>query len=127
MSIQSEQFRRSRAPIPGAPFAGQIAGTRAYFEVEQITHGKTGKDERIRGILKPLYHSGYLTFQTKFKELDEQLLEYPSGKKDLPDVVAMCIKQLDPFAALHTMDEQTTDLAADNLPALPANFGRFAR
>lgn len=127
MAIKSEQFRRSQKLIPVGPFAGQIAGTRAYFEVEQITHGKTGKDERIRGILKPLYHSGYLTFQTKFKELDEQLLAYPSGKKDLPDVIAMCVKQLDPYAALHTMDEQNSDLSADYMPALPADFGRFAR
>lgn len=127
MAIKSEQFRRSQKLIPVGPFAGQIAGTRAYFEVEQITHGKTGKDERIRGILKPLYHSGYLTFQTKFKDLDEQLLAYPSGKKDLPDVIAMCVKQLDPYAALHTMDEQNSDLSADYMPALPADFGRFAR
>lgn len=129
MAIKSDQFRRSQLPIPDGwgPFAGQVAGTKAYFEVEPIMHGKTGKDERIRGILKPLYHTGYLTFQTKFKELDEQLLSYPSGKKDLPDVIAMCVKQLDPYAALHTMDEQSTDLTVDTLPALSADFGRFAR
>lgn len=129
MAIKADQFRRSQLVIPEGhgPFAGQVAGTRAYFEVEPITHGKTGKDERIRGILKPIYHTGYLTFQTKFKELDEQLLAYPSGKKDLPDVIAMCVKQLDPFSALHTMDSQSTDLTADTLPALNESFGRFAR
>lgn len=111
-------------PIEHGPLAGQAAGSKAYFEVEEITHGKTGKDERIKGILKPLYHSGYLTFERTFPELESQMFSYPDGKKDMPDVIAMCCKQLDPFSALHLGGQQ--DMSADTAEPLDASFGRFA-
>jgi hypothetical protein len=123
-TIKTEQFRRSREMIEHGPFAGQIAGTRAYFEVEPITHGNTGKSERIKGILKPLYHSGYITFERVFPDLESQLFDYPTAYDDFPDVVAMCVKQLDPFSALHLGTEG--DLAKDTAEPLGADFGRFA-
>lgn len=124
-TIKTEMFRRSREPIPdGLPGAGSPAGTRAYFEVTEITHGKTGKAERIKGILKPIYHSGYLTFERSFPELEAQLFDYPAGNDDFPDAVAMAVKLLDPFAALNMGSE--ADLSADTAEPLPADFGRFA-
>jgi hypothetical protein len=126
MAIRSEQFRRSRLPISAGPLLGQIAGTKAYFEIEEIKHGTTGKDQRIKGILKPIYHSGYLTFERAVPDLESQLFSYPDGKKDIPDVVAMCVKQLDPFSALHVVDEDGSDLTKDQAEPLPADFGRFA-
>lgn len=125
MSIRSAQFAKSREVIKIGPYAGQIAGQMSYFEVEQIMHGIQGKDQRIKGILKPIYHNGYLTFERSFPELDEQLLEYPSGKKDFPDVVAMAIKLLDPYAALHVMGEEGLPVS-ESLPPLPSDFGRYA-
>lgn len=123
-TIKTQQFVRSRETIEHGPFAGQIAGTRAYFEVEPIMHGKTGKDQRIKGILKPLYHAGNITFERVFPELESQLFDYPTGKDDFPDVLAMAVKQLDPFAALGAGDE--ADLAKDTAEPLDAMFGRFA-
>lgn len=125
MSIKAAQFSKSREVIPVGPYAGQIAGQLAYFEVEQIMHGHQGKDQRIKGILKPIYNNGQLTFERRFPELDEQLLEYPGGKKDFPDVMAMAIKLLDPYAALHVMGDEGLPVV-EKLPPLPANFGRWA-
>lgn len=123
-TIKTEQFKRSREVIEHGPFKGQIAGTKAYFEVEAITHGNTGKSERIKGILKPLYHSGYITFERVFTDLETQLFDYPAAYDDFPDVISMCVGQLDPFAALHLGDE--TDLAKDTAEPLSDDFGRFA-
>lgn len=123
-TIVSQMFRRSREIITTpSPITGQVAGTRAYFEVEPITHGKTGKDERIKGILKPIYHSGYLTFERVFADLETQLFDYPTGNDDFPDVLAMAIKQLDPFASLGATTEEDFSKPAE---PLPHDFGRFA-
>lgn len=124
-TIKTQQFVRSRKVIEHGPFAGQIAGMKAYFEVEAITHGKTGKNERIKGILKPLYHAGAITFERVFTDLEEQLFDYPAGNDDFPDVVTMAVKQLDPFAALGAMEEGQ-DMTKDNAEPLPDDFGRFA-
>ncbi len=70
-----------------------------YFEIECITHGRIGKDERILGILQARYANNYISHIRRFPELEGQLLDYPNGKKDLPDVVAMAISLLDPYAA----------------------------
>ena len=69
-----------------------------YFEIENIRHG-IKKDARILGILQPRYAAGYIIHTRVFAELEAQLLEYPQGKKDAPDALAMAISLLDPVAA----------------------------
>lgn len=86
--LKEEMFRR-----------GKTFGPSAYFEVEPITHGKVSKEERIEGILGPRYAAGYITHDHSFDEYEMQLLDYPTGKKDGPDVVAMAVALLDPYAA----------------------------
>lgn len=81
-----------------------------YFEIEAITHGKTSKDDRIKGILQPRYANEYIVHEQHFTELDTQLLDYPNGKKDAPDAVAMAVALLDPYAAAAVGDK---DLAED--------------
>lgn len=100
--IREEQFRKAKQ-----------FGPKAYFEVFPITHGQQGKIPRVEGILAPRYTAGYITHQKIFPELETQLLEWPNDKKDFPDVVAMCISLLDPFAA--TAFDHTTLDAAGNL------------
>ena len=78
---------------------GKLHGARSYFNIEPILHGKTGKVERVEGILSPRYAAGYITHQRRFPEYEEQLLDWPNGKKDGPDVVAMAVTLLDPVAA----------------------------
>ncbi len=78
---------------------GEMFRRKKYFVIEDIRHGKTGKDERISGILQPRYANGYIAHYRRFPEYEAQLLDYPKGKKDGPDVVAMAITLLDPYAA----------------------------
>jgi len=92
-----------------------------YFEIQTITHGKTGKDERILGVLQPRYASNYVVHLRRFVELETQLLDYPKGKKDLPDAVAMAITLLDPYAA--QASDPDFDLGEDEYPPLDEVFG----
>lgn len=111
-------------------YAAQGAGMEAYFEIEPITHGKTAKDERIKGVLKPLVSAGWLTFDPAIKvahpELHGMLIDYPNGKKDGPDVIAMAVRLLDPFAALfgETANENgMSDMTRDRAPPLRQVIG----
>lgn len=71
---------------------------RFYFEVKPITHGKQDKGERIEGVLQPRFASGYVELSRVFPELETQLLDWPNGKKDFPDALAMAIQLLDDTA-----------------------------
>ena len=93
--IRGEMFRRKR-----------------YFVVEEIRHGKTAKDERIKGILHPRYHGGHIAHYRRFPEYESQLLDFPNGKKDGPDAFAMAITLLDPYAA-NMADPDSNDLEKD--------------
>src|SRR5215207_516164 len=75
----------------------QVFGNRAYFGIKPITHGKK-KVERIEGILAPRYASGYITHQRHFPELVSEALDWPNGKRDTLDAVAMAVSLLDPVA-----------------------------
>lgn len=102
--IREEMFRKGR-----------------YFEIAAITHGKTGKDERILGILQPRYANAYIVHSRRFVLLEQQLLDYPNGKKDYPDVLAMCITLLDPYAAAAA--DPDTDLGDDEAEDLDIVMG----
>lgn len=97
--IRGEMFRRKR-----------------YFVIEEINHGNTGKDERIRGILQPRYANGYIAHFRRFPDYEAQLLDYPKGKKDGPDAFAMAITLLDPFAA-NMADPDSNPIAEDEYEA----------
>lgn len=92
--IKEEQFRRSR-----------MMGSVAFFEIIPIKHGKIAKTPRVEGVLSPRYMAGYITHQRRFVELEDQLLDWPHGKKDGPDAVAMAISLCDPYAAFAVPDE----------------------
>ncbi|MCK5603967.1 hypothetical protein KAR91_18920, partial [Candidatus Pacearchaeota archaeon] len=98
--IRQELFRRNR-----------------QFIVEAITHGSTGKDLRIKGILQARYANGQIAHYRRFPTYESQLLDYPRGKKDGPDVVAMAITLLDPFAA-NFADPESNPLEEDEYPPL---------
>jgi hypothetical protein len=95
--IQEEMFRR-----------GKTFGPRAYFEIEPVVHGNLDKITRIRGILAPRYAAGYISHNQIFAEYESQLLDFPNGKKDGPDAVAMAITLLDRYAAF-AFDSENAD------------------
>ena len=112
--VKGEQFRRSHTPVGETP----PLGMNAYFDVTPIFHGKTGKLARVQGILKPLLMSGYLTFDRVFPELENQLLVWPGGKKDAPDVIAMAVTLLDPYAAAALGIDGAAGLTRDSAPPI---------
>lgn len=95
--IKEEMFRKAK-----------VHGPSAYFEVIPITHGND-KHERVEGILQPRYAAGYIHQQQHFPMYETQLLDWPNGKKDLPDVIAAAISLLDEWAGLAGNDSPEED------------------
>jgi hypothetical protein len=79
-------------------------GNSAYFGIMPITHARR-KVERIEGVLAPRYASGYITHQRRFHNLESEALDWPNGKKDHLDAVAMGVTLLDPVATFAGPDE----------------------
>lgn len=77
--------------------ASKFHGNRAYFGITPITHSQR-KVERIEGVLAPRYAAGYITHQRRFHELESEALDWPNGKRDHLDALAMAIGLLDPVA-----------------------------
>lgn len=98
--MKEEMFRKSKE-----------MGAAAYFEITKITHSQK-KEERIEGILQPRYAAGYIEHNRVFPQLESELLDYPNGKVDGPDVVAMAVALLDPYAAFGAMGDGS-DLGDD--------------
>jgi len=110
--LREEMFRR-----------GKLHGPKAYFEVAEITHGHLAKKERIEGILSPRYAAGYITHQRRFPMLEEQLLDWPIGKDDFPDALAMSIMLLDPYAAWAASDGEEDSLGKDQYEDIEIAMG----
>jgi hypothetical protein len=88
--IREEMFRKSK-----------IYGSQAYFECVPITHShEKDKITRVQGVLAPRYSAGYITHQHRFPDYEGQLDDWPLGKLDGPDVIAMAITLLDPVAGV---------------------------
>lgn len=107
--LREEMFRKAKT-----------FGTKAYFEIQPILHGKTAKVQRVEGILAPRYSAGYVTHQRRFPLLEEQLFDWPNGKKDGPDVIAMGVSLLDPYAqfAIEGDEDGSDKLAKDQYQPL---------
>lgn len=110
--LQEEMFRKSAE-----------SGAAQYFEVIPITHN-TDKILRIKGVLHPRYISGYITHQMAFGEYLTQLLDFPNGKLDGPDSVAMAITLLDGAAAIAGGDTVGED-SYEPLHKLIGNYRRY--
>jgi hypothetical protein len=109
--IKSQQFERSKT-----------WGPRAYFPIEPIQHGKTSKVARVQGIIGPRMRAGQVSFQHRFPVLETQIRDWgaPNTKKDGPDVFAMSVMLLDPYAALAANDNP------DNVEGVPG-MGELAK
>jgi hypothetical protein len=92
-----------------------------YFEITPITHSpKQKKADRINGILQPRYANGYVLHNRRFSQLETALLDFPNGQMDYPDVIAMCIGLLDPYAAAAA--DPDVDLGADEYEELTDDY-----
>lgn len=82
-------------------------GQRAFFEVIPILHGKTGKNIRVQGLLSPRVKAGHVSHERMFGVLEGQMRDWGQrdAKKDGPDVIAMGISLLDPYASLNASEE----------------------
>lgn len=90
-----------------------------YFEIVPIKHTQK-KEERIEGILQPRYANGYIQHVRHFPLLETQLLDWPNGKRDFPDALAMAIALLDPVAPLAL--GLNADPSNDEMPPLDEVF-----
>lgn len=83
-------------------FREEMFRKKHYFEITPITHSKNpqSKEQRIVGILQPRYANGYIMHNRSFPLLETQLQDFPNGKRDLPDALAMLVHLLDPAAPL---------------------------
>lgn len=97
--LEEEQFRRGQ-----------------YFKIIPITHSNK-KEERVEGVLQPRYAAGYIIHHGNLPVLESQLVDWPNGKKDMPDALAMAISLLDPYAANAAADNGG-DIGADKYEPL---------
>jgi hypothetical protein len=81
---------------------------KVFFEIEPISH-KQRKDERVEGTLQPRYANGFIRHQRHFPDLETMLLDWPNGKKDLPDAEQMAVALLDTFAPIEGLGQQEVE------------------
>lgn len=96
--VKEEMFRKAKE-----------FGPTAFFEVTPVTHGNN-KHERVEGVLQPRYASGYIHHQRAFPLYETQLLDWPNGKKDLPDATAQAVTLLDEVAGIVAGDMIEEDI-----------------
>lgn len=103
---------------------GEMFKRKLYFEIKEIRHNsKDNKIARVEAILPPLYIAGDLVHASDIGDFliyNGMLGDWPSGKKDGPDVAAMAIALLDPMAAMRAGEGQ--DLAKDEYEPLDDVF-----
>jgi len=85
-----------------------------FFTPQKVTHKDLSNEQRnkiarIRGTLQPRYANGYVTHQMHMPVYEGQLLDFPRGKKDGPDVMSMCVGLLDPVAGVAQKDDPEED------------------
>lgn len=69
-----------------------------YFPLAELRFQQE-KQTRIRGQLEGRYNAKLVQHRVPFKLYESQLLEFPYGHDDLPDVIAMCFHLLGPHLA----------------------------
>lgn len=100
----------------------EMAKRNDYFEITPITHGHTSKITRIKGVLQPRYAARMMRHARPFERLFADLRDFPNGKIDDIDAVAMGVALLEPFTAVGVSPDDS-DSENDYAP-LSLNFGR---
>lgn len=99
-----------------------------YFEIEPIKHGRKdgSKIERVEAVLQVRYHNQLITHNERWDRLERMFFDWPYGKKDGPDAIAMAITLCDPFAAFAHDDPEELLGESPTLPPLPASLIEWA-
>ncbi len=91
-----------------------------YFEIIPIKSYDKKKEARIES-LQPYYASGNVSHAQKFPLYETQLLDFPQGKKDVPDVIAQCFLLLKDFVGF--MSPEAKASLEEALPDLDEVMG----
>ena len=109
----------------------EMARRGKFFIITPVLHGaQEKKTERINGILQPRYANAYVRHAKPLPILESQLADFPSGKVDYADALAMCFKLLGqtqmlaegPLESNLLMDEVTMPHIDSILPPLYDSF-----
>ena len=89
--IETQQYQKALVYL----MREEMARRQRFFTITPIYQGsdKT-KDDRISGILQPRYSNGYVRHAKPLPLLENQLQDFPNGKKDYADATAMMFSLL---------------------------------
>jgi hypothetical protein len=85
-----------------SPMQEEMFRRQFFFEILRISQSQD-KIERVEGVLQPRYANGFITHQRRFGLLETQLLDWPNGKRDYPDVISIAIAAMNPSLPLMGM------------------------
>jgi len=95
--IETQQYQKALVYL----MREEMARRQRFFNIIPIYQGsdKT-KDDRIAGILQPRYSNGYVRHAKPLPLLENQLQDFPNGKKDYADATAMMFSLMGETQAL---------------------------
>lgn len=116
--IESQQYQKSLVFL----LREEMARKQLFFNVKPIIQGNDkSKDDRIAGILQPRYANGYIRHQKVLPRLEQQLLDFPNGKKDYADAAAMALSLLGETQFLAAPEGSAFQDEYEPLPPLEAS------
>lgn len=95
----------------------EMARRGRFFNIEPIIQNQD-KTQRIKGILQPRYANGYIRHARPFPELEAQLEDFPGGKMDYPDAVAMAMKLIGETAMVAAEGDDLPSIFGNEYPPL---------
>lgn len=89
--IEAQQYQKALIFL----MREEMARRQRFFDITPIVQGShIRKDDRIVGILAPRYSNGYIKHRRVLPNLEQNLLDWPNGKKDFADAAAMALSLL---------------------------------
>ena len=116
--IEAQQYQKALIYL----MREEMARRQHFFNIIPIVQGsdKT-KDDRINGILQPRYSNGYVRHAKPLPLLENQLQDFPNGKKDYADATAMMFALMGETQALAAPIGSIGQDEFDPLPPLVAS------
>lgn len=120
--IEAVQFQAALVTL----MKEEMPRRKLFFHIEPIRHGRTddGKVQRIQGLLSPRYVNGYIQHLRPFSGLESNLADWPNGKKDYADALAMACTLLGESGglAMQLTDEERAEYDKPLSEQLPPVF-----